>query len=76
MKSWLNSIFVVVVVVCSYEFGGWLYDQSGIEIAPKPCHYKGVDLIEYGVGVTNCGDTIPVKMPGDLYREFKEKQDE
>lgn len=70
-----NTAFVLIILfICVSAIGKYLSLEE--DRKSEPCHYIGVTLIEYGVGVTNCGDTIPVKMPGDLYREFKEKQDE
>jgi hypothetical protein len=60
---------IIVAIVAISVFIATLIPEYSKQ---TPCHSTGVTLIEYGVGVTNCGDTIPVKMPGDLYKEFKE----
>jgi len=40
------------------------------EIKPIQCKYTGMDKIEYGVWVTNCGDTVHIEEKADRLRKY------
>ena len=69
---WMFVILFMMVALPSFYVLYLTRNYTESEWKEPICHSTGVTVIEYGVGVTNCGDTIAVKMPGELYKEFKE----
>lgn len=46
------TLSVIIIQIVSIE--------KRIEAFEKPCENKGYKVLEYGKGLTNCGDTIPI----------------
>ena len=64
---------LMVTIIALSAFASTFILPTPVKIEPTPCNPTGVTLIEYGVGITSCGDTVLIKMPGDLYKEYQLK---
>ena len=67
MKTLIPIIFIIVILGLSYVG----------EEKPKPkCKYTGMDKIEYGLWVTNCGDTVRLREKRDYNKIYYDQNKE